>query len=91
MYGRLRKEIYQDTTNSAQVEPAFERWAMAAKSVRERKRPWDSIVFRAMTALTRSRLVNGRYGTQKTEENAVVGVDIAVSPMKRLRIMLQPR
>jgi hypothetical protein len=87
MYGRLRKEIYQDTTNSAQVEPAFERWAMAAKiGAGTEASHVDLIVFRANDRFDPVALANGRYGTQQPEENAVVGVDIAVSPMKRLQI-----
>ncbi|HRH68033.1 MAG TPA: hypothetical protein PLB89_00865 [Flavobacteriales bacterium] len=86
MYGRLRKEIYQDTT-VALVEPAFERWAMAAKvGAGTEASHVDLIVFRAEDRFDPTALANGRYGAAQPEENAVVGLDIAQSPVKSLQV-----
>lgn len=87
MYGRLRKEIYQDTTIDAVVEPAFERWAMAAKmGVGTEASHLDLIVFRAEDRVDANAFLRGDYGTAQPEENAVVGVDVAQSPWKGVQV-----
>ncbi|MBK7944945.1 MAG: hypothetical protein IPJ85_06385 [Flavobacteriales bacterium] len=89
MHGRLRKEIFADTTIEAFVEPAFERWCSAVKvGVGSQASHVDLALFRAADRYDGIALRNGRYGGELPEENLVVGFGAAIQLAKPLQLQV---
>jgi len=86
MHGRLRKEIFSDTTREAVVEPAFERWGSAVRIGAGREASHvDLIVFRGADRYDEVVLRNGGYGDALPEENLVLGIGGALQIHKSLQ------
>jgi hypothetical protein len=89
MHGRLRKEVFADTTVEAIVEPAFERWGSAARiGVGTQANHVDLALFRAADRYDAIALRNGRYGGEQPEENLVLGLGIAAQLAKPLQLQV---
>lgn len=89
MYGRLRKEIFTDTTTEAIEEPAFLRNGMAVKvGGGTQASHVDLVLFRAKDEYDEIALRNGRYGGALPEENLVLGIGAAVQLAKSLQWQL---
>ncbi|MBK8498309.1 MAG: hypothetical protein IPL52_05715 [Flavobacteriales bacterium] len=86
MYGRLRKEIFADTTTEVIEEPAFERTGMAMKlGGGTQATHVDVVLFQAKDDYDAIALRNGRYGDAQPEENLVLGLGAAVQVAKSLQ------
>lgn len=89
MYGRLRREIFADTTTDVIEEPAFRRMGMAARvGVGTQATHVDLALFRAKDQYDAIALRNGRYGGALPEENLVLGLGAAVQLAKSLQWQL---
>jgi hypothetical protein len=86
MHGRLRKEIFADTTADALVEPAFERWASAARiGVGTQASHVDLVLFRAADRYDATALRLNDLGGVQPEENLVAGIGGALRIAKQLQ------
>ena len=86
MYGRLRKEIFADTTTDVIEEAAFKRNGLAARiGVGTQASHVDLAFFRANDDYDASDLAKGRYGSALPEENLVIGLNAAVQIAKSLQ------
>jgi len=89
MYGRLRKEIFADTTYTVPTEPAFERWCAAGKlGIGSEGSHVDLVLLRAWDRYDEIALAKGGYGSAQPEENAVLGIDLAQAIGKRVRLQV---
>ncbi|HQV75914.1 MAG TPA: hypothetical protein PLE78_10515 [Flavobacteriales bacterium] len=89
MYGRLRREVYADSSNTFSVDPAFERWAWAVKAgVGTEASHVELIALRAWDRYDPIKEANTDHGKVQPEENAVLGIDIAQVFWKRLRLQV---
>ncbi len=89
MYGRLRKEVFADTTNTVPAEPAFERWCAAGKlGFGSEGSHVDLVLLRAWDRYDAIALAKGAYGNAQPEENAVLGIDLAQALGKRVRLQV---
>jgi hypothetical protein len=89
MHGRLRKEIFADTTVEAVVEPAFDRWGTAVRiGAGTQASHVDVAILRAADRYDAIALRNGRYGSEQPEENLVVGLGIAAQLAKPLQLQV---
>lgn len=89
MYGRLRKEIFADTTTAVIEEPAFQRMGMAVKiGGGTQASHADLVLFRAKDEYDAIALANGKYGGAQPEENIVLGLGAAIQLSKSLQWQL---
>lgn len=86
MHGRLRKEIFADTTQEAVVEPAFERWGSAVRiGAGTQASHVDVVLFRGADRYDDVALLNGGYGGALPEENLVLGIGGSVQVFKAVQ------
>jgi hypothetical protein len=89
MHGRLRREIFADTTQGAVVEPTLERWASAARfGYGTQASHVDLVLFSAADRYDAASVASRAFGDVLPEENLVLGIAGALQLGKAVQVQV---